>query len=66
MQKVDYIFILYLGEEAAHMVVSEARRIAQWLNEPERGDLLRCADNVEALTNQLADLIKQGKVCNVC
>ncbi|CAH1786025.1 unnamed protein product, partial [Owenia fusiformis] len=49
-----------LGEAAARQVVAEGRRVAEQLTGKQRDDLLRNCDEVEQLTNQLADLCRRG------
>ncbi|XP_052711198.1 vinculin-like isoform X2 [Crassostrea angulata] len=50
-----------LGEQATRLVVSEGRKIANSCPEPMRKELLRLCDETEILTNQLADLIRNGQ-----
>ncbi|XP_055996029.1 vinculin-like isoform X10 [Ostrea edulis] len=50
-----------LGEQATRLVVSEGRKIANSCTEPQRTELLRLCDETEILTNQLADLIRNGQ-----
>lgn len=50
-----------LGEQATRLVVSEGRKIANSCPEPQRKELLRLCDETEILTNQLADLIRNGQ-----
>ncbi|CAD5126155.1 DgyrCDS14323 [Dimorphilus gyrociliatus] len=50
-----------LGEQAARMAVEEGRRIADTLQGAEKADLLRTCDEVESLTNQLANLVYRGE-----
>lgn len=50
------------GEQATRLVVSEGRKIANSCPEPMRKELLRLCDETEILTNQLADLIRNGQV----
>ncbi|XP_062603621.1 vinculin-like, partial [Saccostrea cucullata] len=50
-----------LGEQATRLVVAEGRKIANSCTEPQRTELLRLCDETEILTNQLADLIRNGQ-----
>ncbi|ESP05115.1 hypothetical protein LOTGIDRAFT_102378 [Lottia gigantea] len=49
-----------LGEQATRLVVAEGRRVAQCCTGPQRQELLRSCDEVEILTNQLADMCKKN------
>ena len=44
------------------MVIADGRRVAESCTGPLRSDLLRLCDEMEILTNQLADLIAKGQV----
>ena len=51
-----------LGEDAARLIVAEGRKIAATLQGPEKAELNRLCDDVDILTNQLADLCRRGQV----
>ena len=64
MEFANNCTVLYFdtGEEATRLIVDEGRKVGMGLQGQERVSLMRACDDVEMLTNQLAELCHMGKV----
>ncbi|XP_071956456.1 vinculin-like isoform X2 [Antedon mediterranea] len=49
-----------LGEQAIRMILEDARKVADRCDDPERGQILRLVDDINAMTNELANLRGRG------
>jgi hypothetical protein len=57
------LFLFLTGEQAIRQIVQEGRKVADNMpNGAKKGEVLRLCDEVEMLTNQLADLSRKGLV----
>ncbi len=53
-----------VGEQAVRGIVAEGRKVAESIHNPQKKqEMLRLCDEVDMLTNQLADLCRKGMVC---
>lgn len=55
-------YILFVGQQAARMMVSDGRKVAEGLQGPRRAEMLQLCGEVESLTDQLSDLCRKGMV----